>query len=657
MRKFFAILAASFAAVTVPISAADTWSIVGDITSWDATDSTYDFTLQSDGTYTVTVAQLYGGFKIVKDHDADYTVNYGSSGSDVVVGTTYTLGYNSYTNLSLADNATAYNATVTFTLTDDGATLLVESDNVVAGSDEVTYYLAGDFNDWSWNTDAFVATATEGVYTLSLSTFYGDFKVGTNGTSSTSYGNGDGTKLTAGEAYTLYEVAGSGDVSVDATYTGCTLTLTENTNGSLSLLLEGTQSSDDSTDSDSDSSGEGITVYVSSSSSSYYMYAWYDGVESVIGAWPGAQLSTLSTKTVDGTTYYYYTFTEGSPVYVIFNEGMNASQTATITVTADTYFTYNGGTTYTTVSVSDSDDTSDSDTDTVKDITVGVNSSSSSYYMYAWYDGVESVIGAWPGAQFSTLSTKTIDGTLFYYYTFEQVSKVYVIFNEGMDASQTATITITDNTYLQYNGGTTYSVLSVDESNTDTDDTDDTDDTGDGDDTETATTYYLVGDFNSWSTTANPFAATDTDGEYTITVATFYGDFKVGTDGTLDVSYGSTSTDDLTAGVPYTLTQLSGYGQVGVDDTYSNATLTLTANDDGTLTLLLEGTATAIDNISATGGNTITVSNGCICVESDTPVSIYTATGALVSTTATTAVPAGVYIVKTGTTTQKVIVR
>ena len=120
--------------------------------------------------------------------------------------------------------------------------------------------------------------------------------------------------------------------------------LTLRTTGSQILTTSSTTSSSDSSD--------GITVYVNSSSSSYYMYAWdvNNTSDHMLGDWPGTKLSNLSTTTVSGKTYYYYTFTGYSTVGVIFNTGNGGSQTADITVTSDSYFTYSGGSSYSTTS-------------------------------------------------------------------------------------------------------------------------------------------------------------------------------------------------------------------------------------------------------------------------------------------------------------------
>ena len=215
-------------------------------------------------------------------------------------------------------------------------------------------------------------------------------------------------------------------------------------------------SSDDDDDDDSSSdSSDSITIYVSGSSS-YYMYVWDPTTDTaILNSWPGNQFSSLSSTTVDGTTYYYYTFTGYSSLGVIFNTGNGGNQTGDMTVTATTYFSYSGGSSATIVSGGSSSDSSSSD-----GITVYV-SGSSSYYMYAWYDGVESVIGTWPGTQFSALSSTTVSGTTYYYYTFTEGSPVYVIFNTGYSGNQTGTITVTSDTYFSYSGGTSASTVSV----------------------------------------------------------------------------------------------------------------------------------------------------------------------------------------------------
>ena len=242
------------------------------------------------------------------------------------------------------------------------------------------------------------------------------------------------------------------------------------------------------TASNSDSSGDdttsGITVYVSSSSSSYYMYAWDSDNNALTGEWPGTQFSSMSTTTVDGTTYYYMTFSDVSSVSVILSEGDGKAQTTNISgITEDTYITYNGGSAYTIGS------------GTTESITVYVNSTSSSYYMYAWNDD-GTLTAAWPGTQFSSMGTTTVSGTTYYYYTFTGVSSVNLIFNTGNDGSQTSTITVTEDTYFTYSGGTTYETVAS--GSGDTDDSGDTGDTGNSGDTTEGITVYINSSSSSY---------------------------------------------------------------------------------------------------------------------------------------------------------------
>ena len=214
-----------------------------------------------------------------------------------------------------------------------------------------------------------------------------------------------------------------------------------------------------------------ITIYVNSSSSSYYMYAWNSSGD-LTSSWPGTQFSSMNTTTVDGVKYYYMTF-DAESVNVIFDTGENTSssenqqQTSNIEgITSDTYFNYCGGTTYTTVSSGT----------TTESFTVYVNSSSKDYYLYAW-SGSDYFTGTWPGVQFSSMGTTTVSGTTYYYYTFYGFSSVNLIFDTGNGGSQTGTITVTEDTYFTYSGGTTYETVDISSTSS-----------------STGTTYYLVAD-------------------------------------------------------------------------------------------------------------------------------------------------------------------
>ena len=205
-----------------------------------------------------------------------------------------------------------------------------------------------------------------------------------------------------------------------------------------------------------DDSSSGITVYVNSSSAYYYMYAW-NGSNKPLGSWPGTQLSKLSTKTVNGKTYYYSTFSDVDTINVIFNTGDGGSQTGDIKdIASDAYFTYSGGTSYSKDIVCDALDTK------ADSVTVWCKASSSAYYMYAWDSDDTKLLGEWPGTQFSSLETKTYKGSTYYGYTFK-TAPVNVIFNTGSDGYQSGDIIGLQGGeyYFFYSGNTSVSLAAT----------------------------------------------------------------------------------------------------------------------------------------------------------------------------------------------------
>ena len=221
-----------------------------------------------------------------------------------------------------------------------------------------------------------------------------------------------------------------------------------------------------------------VTIYVNSTAANYYMHVW-DGNGNLTGDWPGTQFSDLSTTTVDGTTYYYKTFTGSDSLNVVFNTGSgdDAVQTGNIqNITEDTYFTYNSSNELTIGRASS----------TTESITVYVSSTSSSYYLYAWNVNSNSdnnLTSSWPGTQFSDLSTTTVNGTTYYYTKFDVSSystrSIGVILDTGNGTNdvQTGNIFLTSDAYISYSGGTTCNITLPSSSD---------DDEG--------TTYYLVAD-------------------------------------------------------------------------------------------------------------------------------------------------------------------
>lgn len=142
---------------------------------------------------------------------------------------------------------------------------------------------------------------------------------------------------------------------------------------------------------------------------------------------------------------------EGTDATFTLGAGMNYGETVTVNWgaknSAGTEF--NGSATYKKV-------------DPNATITVYVTSPSAPN-LYAWGnnssgDNVEPC-GAWPGKKLS--DTKEVGGYTFYYFTFDDMDAVNVIFNNN-GGSKTADIKGIDaDTYFEYDGGTTYKVLDI----------------------------------------------------------------------------------------------------------------------------------------------------------------------------------------------------
>ena len=79
--------------------------------------------------------------------------------------------------------------------------------------------------------------------------------------------------------------------------------------------------------------------------SNVFLYAW-DAASTLSAAWSGTALSSLTSRVINGHTYYHVTYTSyASTINVIFNEN-GSSQTANLTAEpGDNYYTYGGGNT------------------------------------------------------------------------------------------------------------------------------------------------------------------------------------------------------------------------------------------------------------------------------------------------------------------------
>lgn len=84
-----------------------------------------------------------------------------------------------------------------------------------------------------------------------------------------------------------------------------------------------------------------ITIYVNADSGDYTMLITDQYGNELLGS---SALSSLSTITIDGTSYYYYTVTGYSSVNVTLSDGTDSTEITGIT--KDSYYTYSGGDSY-----------------------------------------------------------------------------------------------------------------------------------------------------------------------------------------------------------------------------------------------------------------------------------------------------------------------
>ena len=91
------------------------------------------------------------------------------------------------------------------------------------------------------------------------------------------------------------------------------------------------------------------------------------------------------------------------------------------------------------------------------DVTIYVNSAAANYYIYAWDASGSELLGEWDDNKtVGSLSTSTVSAndTTYYYYTFKGIDVVYIAFHYGNN--QTSDIQVSQDTYFNYYGGTSY---------------------------------------------------------------------------------------------------------------------------------------------------------------------------------------------------------
>ena len=170
MKKFTLALA-TLALSVASMSAAD-YYLIGGFNGWTTSDPAAKFTKTAqDGVYELKyVGTLTSGFKVNDGTWSNDNINFGSNGSNLVVGEPYAYGVGGSTgNITMSENVA--NPTVTLNIND--GTLLVQGEQQEAKS---KYGIHGEiFGDPNWSTEEM--SNEDGKWVLSASIIPGAFGI------------------------------------------------------------------------------------------------------------------------------------------------------------------------------------------------------------------------------------------------------------------------------------------------------------------------------------------------------------------------------------------------------------------------------------------------------------------------------------------------
>lgn len=232
MRKFLLLCLTFMVASVLNMKAADTYSLVGELNSWNVSDTSYDFTYdESTDSYSLSGVTLHGEFKIAKNHSWDIT--YGSNGNNVPLDAAYITWNDGAGNMTMIDGkAASYsNCKLTFKiLGSKNASLHITSDTPMTTpvDTKVTdgWYLGGviDGED-CWTNGKKMTDLGNGVYEYWVNTLPEEFKFKADNKWDVNYGihsqinntpimgfdnaldgGGNNIKITSATAYDKYRI-------------------------------------------------------------------------------------------------------------------------------------------------------------------------------------------------------------------------------------------------------------------------------------------------------------------------------------------------------------------------------------------------------------------------------------------------------------------
>ena len=229
MKKFFTLCLAFMLASLLNMNAADTYTLVGDFNSWNASAEGYNFTyVEATDSYVLEDVTLKGEFKIVKNNSWD-NPQFGSNGNDVPLDAAYIMWNTNSGNMKMIDGKEAIYNDCKLELKVLGAknaSLRITSSTSMQAAIDTradVWCVAGTFSGNQWNDAYEMTDLGNGVYELWSTELPSEFKFKAKGNWDISLGmhkeikntpimgfdnavdnGGDNISLKTDKAYDLY---------------------------------------------------------------------------------------------------------------------------------------------------------------------------------------------------------------------------------------------------------------------------------------------------------------------------------------------------------------------------------------------------------------------------------------------------------------------
>ena len=182
MKKFFTLCLAFMLASLLNMNAADTYTLVGDLNSWNTSAEGYNFTyVEATDSYVLEDVTLKGEFKIVKNNSWDNPA-FGANGNDVPLDAAYIMWNTDSGNMKMIDGKEAIYNDCKLELKVLGAknaSLRITSSTSMQAAIDTradVWCVAGTFSDNQWNDAYEMTDLGNGVYELWSTELPSEFK-------------------------------------------------------------------------------------------------------------------------------------------------------------------------------------------------------------------------------------------------------------------------------------------------------------------------------------------------------------------------------------------------------------------------------------------------------------------------------------------------